>query len=104
MMPYTKWVPGTMNTRQQSKDLEEKLQAIGGRCLERGDLNFCIMNLVIGYAKQKGRRYFAFEDIDGALTEVGREFFRRVVAPYEDEKIKENGDLDWGDLLPERDE
>jgi len=39
------------------------------------------------------RRYFHFNRALGVLSAITHEFYRRVVAPYEDEKIKENGDV-----------
>jgi hypothetical protein len=39
------------------------------------------------------RRYFHFNRALGVLTAIKEEFYRRVVGPYEDEKIKENGDV-----------
>ena len=40
-----------------------------------------------------GNSYATINDIIGALEGAKMEFYRRVVAPYEDEKIKENGDV-----------
>jgi hypothetical protein len=37
--------------------------------------------------------YFTYNRSVGALNAVEREWYRRAVAPYEDEKIKENGDV-----------
>lgn len=38
-------------------------------------------------------RYFHLNRALGVLTAIAQELYRRVVAPYEDEKIKENGDV-----------
>lgn len=37
--------------------------------------------------------YNAANSLLGVLDAVSKEFYRRKVAPYEDEKIKENGDI-----------
>ena len=37
--------------------------------------------------------YKTCNDITGALINCEHEFYRRVVAPYEDKKIIENGDV-----------
>ena len=37
--------------------------------------------------------YQDMNDIMGALAGAQMEFYRRTVAPYEDKKIKENGDV-----------
>ena len=39
------------------------------------------------------RRYYSLALAIGVLVTCGLEFYRRVVAPYEDAKIKENGDV-----------
>jgi hypothetical protein len=38
-------------------------------------------------------RYFHINKAVGVLECVKLEFYRRVAAPYEDEKIKESGDV-----------
>jgi len=58
-----------------------------------GELNFCLTTIVQDYLKRVGKRYQNMNDIIGALEGCKIEFYRRVVAPYEDTKIKENGDV-----------
>jgi hypothetical protein len=41
----------------------------------------------------KGKNYQTVNDIVGALEGAKMEFYRRAAAPYEDLKIKENGDV-----------
>lgn len=60
-----------------------------------GELNFFISILLINYINDNGLRYQTINDIVGAVDGSLREFQRRVVGPYEDKKIKENGDLNW---------
>ena len=38
-------------------------------------------------------RYFNYNRAMGVLSAIQAEFYRRDVAPYEDEKIAENGDV-----------
>jgi Domain of unknown function (DUF6899) len=57
-----------------------------------GELNFAITKLLQSYLRFTGRSYQAFNDITGALENAKIEFYRRVVTPYEMEKILENGD------------
>lgn len=59
-----------------------------------GDLNYAITKLLLRYLSEKGRRYATLNTIMGILSCVANEFYRRVVAPYEDKKIQENGDID----------
>lgn len=59
-----------------------------------GELNYCITLLVRNYiSRHPELNYQGINDILGALEGAKLEFYRRVVAPYEDEKIKENGDV-----------
>jgi hypothetical protein len=58
-----------------------------------GELNYVLTKLVIQYAQTKGLSYSTCNDIVGALEGAKAEFQRRVVAPYEDMKIKLNGDV-----------
>ena len=39
------------------------------------------------------KRYFHFNRALGVLSAVTHELYRRVIGPYEDEKIRENGDV-----------
>jgi hypothetical protein len=58
-----------------------------------GDLNYMISLMVKAYVDAKGLRYEHLNAVVGALDSCKAEFQRRVVAPYEDSKIAENGDV-----------
>ena len=62
-----------------------------------GVTNYTITQLLIGlysYNNQTNKRsYNIFNSAMGVLGCVAQEFYRRMVVPYEDEKIKENGDV-----------
>lgn len=58
-----------------------------------GELNFQFTQLVYDYVNYHGISYQIINDVIGALEGAKAEFQRRVVGPYEDTKIKENGDL-----------
>ena len=79
-MPYIK---------KQYRELIEE----GATPVNVGELNYCISMLIKGYIKEKGLCYNTINDILGALSGATMEFYRRVVGPYEDQKIKENGDI-----------
>lgn len=57
-----------------------------------GELNYIFSKLAWEYFK-KNRNYQGINDIVGALEGAKAEFYRRVVVPYEDGKIAENGDV-----------
>lgn len=58
-----------------------------------GELNYAFTRLAHEYWRDNGANYQAFNDIIGALEGAKLELYRRKVAPYEDKKIAENGDV-----------
>ena len=58
-----------------------------------GYLNYKIFVLVKNYITINGKRYWIFAGIIGTLICCVVEIYRRIIAPYEDEKIKDNGDV-----------
>lgn len=58
-----------------------------------GDLNYIISRISIDYVERKGKNYSILNEVMGVFSSVAHEFYRRVVAPYEDKKISENGDI-----------
>lgn len=58
-----------------------------------GELNYKITCLLVDYLRKEGKSYQTINDIMGALEGAKQEFYRRVAGPYEDTKIKENGDV-----------
>lgn len=59
-----------------------------------GELNFVITDKVMSYVKAQGLiSYATLNEVLGVLEAAKQEFYRRVVAPHEEEKCKENGDV-----------
>jgi len=58
-----------------------------------GELNYCISTVIRDYWKYGSKSYQTINDILGALEGAKLEFYRRVAVPYEEQKIKENGDI-----------
>ncbi len=62
-----------------------------------GHLNYAITLLMISYLERlaagKGLSYANIAETLAGGTEAVNEFRRRVLVPYEDKKIKENGDV-----------
>ena len=69
------------------------LEAVGIGELSKGDLNYVLTIVCKAYLARHGKSYSSFNDILGALEGAKLEFYRRVVAPYEDEKRQQNGDV-----------
>jgi len=85
-MPYI-----TKEDRKQYKDVLETIKKTG--IATAGDLNYivtCISNI---YLNECGECYKTYNEIIGVLESAKLEYYRRNVAPYEDKKIKENGDV-----------
>ena len=58
-----------------------------------GELNFELTMCIRRYLEEHGKSYAIMNDIIGALSCCSSEFYRRIVVPYEEEKIKSNGDV-----------
>ena len=59
-----------------------------------GEIQYCIAAILQEYLNNIGNyRYQDLNDIIGALEGAKLEFYRRVVVPYENLKIGENGDV-----------
>jgi len=58
-----------------------------------GELNYTITRIVHQYVKRKGVSYAVINEAVGVLEAVKLEMYRKVVASYEEEKIKENGKI-----------
>lgn len=58
-----------------------------------GELNYQLILMVTNYISRVGLKYSTLNDIMGALEGCKLEFYRRVVAPYEETKRTQNGDV-----------
>ena len=76
----------------------EKFDFNGLEAETPGELNFIISELCSAYLSRKGMSYTNCNEIIGALECVKLEFYRRLTAPYEDDKITENGDISYRDF------
>jgi len=80
-MPYIK----------QDKRLELALSNLCPRNV--GELNYMWTMTVQMYLDKHGESYQTYNDILGAIEACKLELYRRRIAPYEDKKIDENGDV-----------
>ena len=67
---------------------------------DAGELNYVITKVCDEFLVRKGRRYNHINTVIGVLECAKQEFYRRIAAPYEDEKIAENGDVYSDRILP----
>ena len=57
-----------------------------------GELNFLFTDLINRYLQNNGILYQSFNDVLGALEGAKLELYRRLIGPYENQKIEANGD------------
>lgn len=65
----------------------------GTRPATAGELNYQLTQVIKSHWVNSPRNYATINDIVGALEGAKAEFQRRIVAPYEDGKIRDNGDV-----------
>ena len=75
------------------KQADRERVDLGWTLENAGELNYLFTTAAHEYWELNGQNYQAFNDIIGALEGCKLELYRRKVAPYEDKKIEENGDV-----------
>lgn len=58
-----------------------------------GELNYVLTELIQKHLSERGINYTNINEVIGVLECCKLELYRRLAAPYEDVKIKENGDV-----------
>ena len=87
-MPYI-----TPEDRNKFNELDEMLDS-SLLMNNAGELQYYIAKGIKNYLyNQEEIRYAQLNEVMGALNGANLEFYRRYVAPYEDKKILENGDV-----------
>jgi hypothetical protein len=61
--------------------------------LDVGDINYLVTKLLKEYISIHGENYENYNSLVGVLECIKQEFYRRQIAPYEDIKIRQNGDV-----------
>ncbi len=75
--------------QQQARDVLE----MGGKPSNPGELNYTLTKIIKDYTYRHGLCYNTINEVVGVLQSVQQEYYRRVATPYEDEKIRVNGDV-----------
>ena len=65
----------------------------GGLPDNAGEMNYVISTLIDDYLQEYGKYYANINEVIGVLECAKLELYRRIAAPYEDEKIETNGDV-----------
>lgn len=89
-MPYIK---------QQHRDRLDHGMTVGDIPENAGELNYVLSQVLIDFVMYHGLSYQVINDIVGALDGCKAEFHDRIIRPYEDLKIRENGDV-YQRILP----
>ena len=86
-MPYIK--------KERRRELLGYLKGITvfGYAEDVGELNYQITCLVDDFISRKKLKYSEINSVIGVLECAKMELYRRIAAPYEDEKCEENGDV-----------
>jgi hypothetical protein len=69
------------------------LQELAKELQNEGELNYCIYKLSCLMLEKIGMRYDTLSLCSSAMEHAKLEWYRKKVAPYEDAKIAENGDI-----------
>lgn len=82
-------------TKQERKQLNRIIKSVVEKldANESGKLNYVITKLIIGYMNKQSISYAVFNEVIGVLECVKTEFYRRTIVPYEETKIRMNGDV-----------
>lgn len=80
-------------TRDRRAAIDPRVYAKDCYPLTAGELNYAITMLMKAYWQNHNRSYQTINDIVGAVEGAKAEFQRRVVVPYENDKIETNGDV-----------
>ncbi len=65
----------------------------GERPKTPGELNYLLSSVALKYWVNSPENYAAINDILGAFEGAKQEFYRRIAVPYENKKIRDNGDI-----------
>lgn len=84
---------------KERADYEVEIKSIVDKLLSQdennvvGHLNYIIFSILKRYVVARGIRYFRVNNLMGMLECCKNEFYRRIIAPYEDGVIGKNGDV-----------
>jgi len=75
------------------KPIDKTVKKLSDQLSCAGDFNYAFTQLIHLHINKVGMRYQNLNDMIGMLECAKLELYRRVVSPYEDDKIRENGDV-----------
>jgi hypothetical protein len=75
------------------KRLNTLISKLSDKIQTEGDLNYVITSLLHKEVDNAGECYATYNKLMGVMDCASREFYRKKVAPYEEKKILDNGDI-----------
>ena len=85
-MPYIK--------QRNRNEIDEAIEKLVEHIMSKGDLNYAICELVGQRILEQERiSYTTISECIDAVHDAETELRRRILEPYEDSKIEENGDV-----------
>ena len=85
-MPYIK--------DKDRKRLQPGIDLLTDEIRTVGELNYTVTRLALRFLNHLGVNYSNISNVIGTLTLIPAEISRRIVHPYEDTKIVQNGDVE----------
>ena len=80
-------------TQDKRDSLDPHLAELARSVATEGELNYCIYKLSCLLIDKMGESYSNYSLCSSAMEHAKLEWYRRRVAPYEDKKIHENGNI-----------
>lgn len=79
---------------ERRMEFDELLVELAPKVRTQGELNYCIYKLSCLIIERIGVSYDNASLCSSAMEHAKLEWYRRKMAPYEDQKIVENGDIE----------
>lgn len=76
-----------------NEERRELVSHLGLDVAEEGDVNYLITSIIDEWLDREGLSYSSINAAIGILECAKLELYRRIAAPYEDEKLDANGDV-----------
>lgn len=76
-----------------NEERRELVSHLGLDVAEEGDVNYLITSIIDEWLDREGLSYASINAAIGILECAKLELYRRIAAPYEDEKLEANGDV-----------
>lgn len=80
-------------TQERRRAFDKALEELAPEVSNQGEMNYCIYKLASLVIDRIGESYENLSMCSSAMEHAKLEWYRKRLAPYEDKKIDENGDI-----------